>query len=367
VRFVIFTHSLISDWNHSSAHFLRGYATELAERGHEVKIFEPRGNWSLRNLMAGHGLAPVVEFRRAYPSICSRYYNEDAFDAERALHGANVVLVHEWNSHQLVRRIGEHRAGHPTYRLFFHDTHHRSVTDPAAMAAYDLRHYDGVLACGSAICDFYREKGQAAWTWHEAADTRIFHPRPGAQKQGDVVWIGNWGDDERTDELREFFIGPVKTLGLKTRVYGVRYPQPVLNELAEAGIEYGDWAPNYRVPEIFAQYHATVHLPRRPYVRALAGIPAIRMFEALACGIPLVSAPWEDREGLFRPGHDFLCARDGAEMVSHLRAVLADSELAESLAASGLEAIRARHTCRHRVDELLEIVSGAGRWQLAGS
>ena len=44
----------------------------------------------------------------------------------------------------------------------------------------------------------------------------------------------------------------------------------------------------------------TVHVPRRPYVDALPGIPTIRVFEALACGIPLVSAPWRDEEGLFR-------------------------------------------------------------------
>ena len=41
MRFVIFTHSLISDWNHGNAHFLRGFATELQTRGHDVAIFEP--------------------------------------------------------------------------------------------------------------------------------------------------------------------------------------------------------------------------------------------------------------------------------------------------------------------------------------
>ena len=42
------------------------------------------------------------------------------------------------------------------------------------------------------------------------------------------MWIGNWGDDERSEELREFLIEPVKTLGLKAQVYGVRYPQEAL-------------------------------------------------------------------------------------------------------------------------------------------
>ena len=54
------------------------------------------------------------------------------------------------------------------------------------------------------------------------------------------------------------------------------------------------------------RHRVTVHVPRRPYAQALPGIPTIRVFEALACGIPLVSAPWDDVEGLFRPGEDFL-------------------------------------------------------------
>jgi spore maturation protein CgeB len=360
MRFVIFTHSLISDWNHGNAHFLRGVATDLVAAGHDVRILEPDDGWSLRNLVVEHGSAPVAEFKAAYPTIRSRFYDLETLDLDEALDGAAVVIVHEWNPHELVRRVGEHRARIGGYRLFFHDTHHRSVTDSRSMAAYDLSHYDGVLAYGGVIRDIYRQNGWAreAWIWHEAADARVFYPRPAARKLGDLVWVGNWGDGERTEEIREFLIEPVKALGLKARIYGVRYPKSALEELAAAGIEHGGWLPNYRVPEVFAQYRATVHIPRRPYARALPGIPTIRPFEALACGIPLVSAPWNDSEELFRPGRDFLFARDGREMIARLRSVLSDRGLAGGLAASGLETICARHTCAHRAAELLAI---AGR------
>src|ERR1700704_6633249 len=50
VRFVLFYHSLLSDWNHGNAHFLRGVAGELMSLGHDVKIMEPAGGWSLTNL-----------------------------------------------------------------------------------------------------------------------------------------------------------------------------------------------------------------------------------------------------------------------------------------------------------------------------
>jgi spore maturation protein CgeB len=266
-------------------------------------------------------------------------------------------VVHEWIEQVLVQRIGAHRRAHRDYRLLFHDTHHRCVTQPQDMADYDLRHYDGVLAFGSVIRDLYRKMGWArrAWTWHEAADHRVFRPIAGQPREGDLVWIGNWGDDERTAELHEFLLGPVKDLGLKARVHGVRYPQQALDALRGAGIAYGNWLPNYEAPQVFARYGVTVHVPRRPYVQALPGIPTIRVFEALACGIPLVSAPWDDCEGLFEPGEDFLVARNGAEMRKHLRAVLHEPQLAAQLAGHGRKTILARHTCAHRVDELLAI------------
>jgi spore maturation protein CgeB len=285
-------------------------------------------------------------------------YDLAALDFDRVLEGADLVIVHEWNAHELVAAIGEHHRREPGYRLLFHDTHHRSVTDPESMSAYDLRHYDGVLAFGDSIRDLYLERGWAthAWTWHEAADDRVFYPHPddGADG-GDLVWVGNWGDEERTAELEEFLIGPVRALGLRATMYGVRYPDGARERLAREGVAYRGWLPNYDVPRIFARYKVTVHVPRRPYLEALPGVPTIRPFEALACGIPLVSAGWEHAEPLFSPGFDFLVAHDGAEMTALLRLLMTDQARRRAIAAHGLSTIRARHTCAHRVQELLAI------------
>ena len=357
MRLVIFTHSLISDWNHGNAHFLRGVLTELIARGHDLQVYEPQNAWSLQNLLADAGPSAIDGFHAAYPKLKSTQYDPAALDLDATLSDADLVLVHEWNDHALVQRLGGHRAKRGGYTLLFHDTHHRAVTERSGMAAYDLSGYDGVLAFGNVIRDLYLAEGWAkrAWTWHEAADTQVFHPKPGTAKTGDLVWIGNWGDGERTQELHEFLLQPVHALGLKARVHGVRYPETAQRALADAGIEYAGWLPNYAAPDVFAQYRMTVHVPRRPYVQALPGIPTIRIFEALACGIPLVSAPWNDAEGLFTPGKDFLVAQNGAEMQAHLAALKVDDGLARELAAHGLATILSRHTCAHRVDELLGV------------
>ena len=359
MHIVMFYHSLLSDWNHGNAHFLRGVGSELIAQGHEVDIYEPEDSWSLQNLIADFGYQPIDEFKAAYPGLSSKRYQLARLDLDKALYDADLVIVHEWNDHELVRHIGEHHKYTGSYKLLFHDTHHRSVTDSESMSNYDLSNYDGVLAFGSVIRDLYISKGWAkqAWTWHEAADIRVFKPANGVEPKGDLVWIGNWGDDERTAELHQFLLQPVKELNLKARIYGVRYPEHALSSLRDCGIQYGNWLPNYRVPEVFMAYKATVHVPRRPYVKALPGIPTIRVFEALACGIPLVTAPWDDIEGLFTPGKDFLVANNSAEMKDHLRMVIEDRDTARELSEHGLKTILERHTCHHRVNELMNIYS----------
>jgi spore maturation protein CgeB len=361
MRVAMFYHSLVSDWNHGNAHFLRGMASELQARGHEVRIFEPQDSWSRANLVKDVGEHTIQAFHRAFPMLRSTRYRLDNLRFAEWLDGVDLAIVHEWNDPALIQAAGCHRRRNPGLRLLFHDTHHRATTASDDLARFDLRDYDGVLAYGASLKQTYERRGwgRQVHIWHEAADIRTFYPRRGPSHletpHGDIVWIGNWGDEERTEELHEFFISPVKSLHLKAQVYGVRYPQSGLRELRDASIAFGGWLPNFEVPEVFTRFRATVHVPRRPYTQELPGIPTIRPFEALACGIPLISAPWEDTEGLFRVGQDFLMPRDGAEMQRRLRDVLNDPALAASLSSHGLETIRARHTCAHRANQLLAL------------
>jgi spore maturation protein CgeB len=354
--FAYFAHSISSDWNNGNAHFQRGVLRELVRAGHAVRAFEPADGWSRSNLIAEQGEAALERFAASFPELSPIAYEPAALDLDRALDGVDVAVVHEWNAPELVAALGQKRLRGGRFKLLFHDTHHRSVSDPNAISGYDLEGYDGVLAFGEAIRERYLARGWArrVWTWHEAADTRLFRPMVSQERWGEVVWIGNWGDDERTRELQEFFLDPVKALRLRAQVRGVRFPPEALASLSLAGARYGGWVANAAVPDLFARFPLTVHIPRRPYREALRGIPTIRVFEALACGIPLISAPWDDVERLFR-AEDYLLAADGLAMQRMMRDLLCDRHLAARLAKNGLETIRTRHTCRHRAEELLAI------------
>jgi spore maturation protein CgeB len=378
MKFSFFYHSLMSDWNHGSAHFLRGVVSELLAQGHQVQVFEPTNAWSKANLLQDHGLAPLEDFRKIYPQLTSHPYERDSLDLEQVAEDSDVVLVHEWNDPWLVNGLGElrnrlQRGNNPdqSFILLFHDTSHRAVSDPSWLRRFRLEHYDGVLAFGEALTDVYRGHGwhHDVWTWHEAADTKVFFPREPCSREpssrelnarypsGDCVWVGNWGDGERAADLEEFLFSPLREMQLRSHLFGVHYPRELLSKFAWEGVHYGGWIANFRVPELYANFKFTVHVPRNHYVQRLPGIPTIRPFEAMACGIPLISSPWDDAEGLFRPGEDYLVARDASEMQQHMRALLEDRDLVKDITAKALLRVRSRHTCGHRVAELLNIIT----------
>jgi spore maturation protein CgeB len=364
-KIALFCHSLRSDWNHGNAHFLRGIAGELRRRGFTVTAFEPENGWSARNLAADQGPQALDAWRAVYPDLALATYDPKTLDLglDLAVDGADLVLVHEWSEPALIAGLAARRRNGAHWLLLFHDTHHRMASAPEEVARLDLDGFDGVLAFGETLAQAYRRRGwgRQVFTWHEAADLHLFRPFEDQPRERDLVWIGNWGDDERAAELREFLIEPVAALGLKARVHGVRYPDAARAALAEAGIDYAGHLANFRAPQAFAAARMTVHVPRRPYATALPGIPTIRMFEALACGMPLVSAPWDDCENLFAAAEDYLFARDGAEMRRHLATLRGDGALRAELAKHGRATVTARHSCAHRVDELLAICAVLGR------
>ena len=362
LNIALFCHSLVSDWNHGNAHFLRGLMRALAREGHRVRCYEELGSWSLTNLMKEPGqvaIDAVDHFARTFPELNVRFYdtktNFPAF-LEEELKETDIVLLHEWNSPLVINSILalKSRLG---FIALFHDTHHRAYTRPGEILKFHLHLLDGVLAFGEAIRHIYAEGFGVprTWTFHEAADVEIFKPleRP---REVDLVWIGNWGDEERTRELQEFLIGPAAAIQHRRVVaHGVRYPEVALQNLEAAGIEYRGYLPNLIVPEIYGQSLVTMHIPRRQYANGLSGVPTIRVFEAMACGIPLLCSPWEDHEHLFHPGEDYLVARDGAQMKAWLHDLLRDENARRQIGWHAVETIQRSHTCTHRAQQLISI------------
>ncbi len=359
-RIGYFAHSLRSDWNNGNAHFLRGLLRALHCAGAEVTAYEPESAWSIENLRAERdGERALDSFTAAFSDLDIQTYAPEESDElwiER-LRGTELVILHEWNPPELAQLLLRLRD-QLGCTLLFHDTHHRASSSPESFAQFGLHRFDGVLAFGHALEMIYRERFRIedVWTFHEAADISNFHPHSEISRDPLIVWIGNWGDDERSREIREYLLRPAEQLApaFHTRIYGVRYPAEGLEALRRHAVDYAGYLPNLDAPRVYATACLTAHIPRQQYTHAMKGIPTIRVFEALACGIPLVSAPWCDTEHLFRE-EDFAMAHSPAEMLETMRRLLREPHLAEDQAARGLETVLARHTCTHRAQQLMDI------------
>lgn len=359
-----------SDWNNGKAHFLRGLIRALVLLGHDVVCYEEAGGWSVAKLVAEHGLGPLVQFRRRFPFIRVLLYTLEPHAALRRrllreLSGVDVVIIDEWPAVEhpsLVELLAQLRQ--PCgFLLFLHDTHHRILTQPVRVARLGLDRFDAILAYGPSIADEYRRRfgHPEVHVFHEAADTALFHPQPAEPAAtDDAVFIGNWGGRDRAHELREFLLRPARHFRGERRfaIYGVRYPPPVARAIERYyGVDHRGWLPNYLVPRAFAQSRVVVHIIRCQYTRVLHGIPTIRVFEALACGVPLISTRWHDTDGLFRAGQDYLIVDTRSQMEEALDWLWHDQAARLRLRRNGLARVRARHTCLHRAAQLLELVA----------
>jgi len=363
LRIHLFAHSLVSDWSHGSAHFLRGLARALMQMGHRVRCHEELGSWSLVNLVRNEqerSIDAIDQFRQQFRELDIHFFERkpglrEALKSE--LRNADVVLIHEWNAPEAVNTILSLKQ-ELRFRAFLLDNHHRAFTRAGDMLKFHLHLFDRVLAGGEALRRIYADGFGLpnVWTFHKAADVDHFFPRS-TIRRNQLVWIGNWGEQERTSELDEFLVQQARELpDPKVAAYGVRYPEEAIEWMRDSGIDFRGYLPNLEAPRIYSESALVLNLHRRECGNGLSSIPASRMFEALACGSTVVSGPWDDAEHLFRP-EDYVHCRNGDEMRAAIAQLLKDDKARQQIGACGLETVRRNHTCRHRAEQLTELLA----------
>ena len=368
IRFCVFAHSWVSDWGHDDAHFLRGLVRELLRMGHEVRCYEELGSWSLTNLVnqeADVAVQAIEQFRQEFVTLDVRFFQPDSNLREALkleLRDADVVVIHERNHPDVVNTALSLKK-ELGFRCLFHDTHYRAITSTNEILRFHLQLFDGVLAFAEPITRVYRDGLGVShvWTFHPGADVSHFYPRD-APRDIDLLWIGNGFNGEPHSDLMNYLIQPVAELpSCKAVAHGVNYSEQDRCSLSEAGIEFRGYLPNLTAPEVYSRTALSLHLNQRPYGSGTCGTPSVGMFEALACGSPLLSAPWDDGEQIFRSGDDYIVVKSGEEMKTKIQRLLRDDSARRQIGANGRETILRRHTCAQRAAQLVDICEGLSK------
>jgi spore maturation protein CgeB len=351
MKLVVFGLSLSSSWGNGHATLWRGLCRALIARGHQVVFFERdvpyyAAHRDLTTLDGGE-LCLYPAWERVLPYVRSHLadadvamvtsYCPDGLAATELVldSRAPVRAFYDLDTPVTLERL---RAGQPVDYI----------------GPRGLRDFDLVLsyAGGPALDELRARLGaRRVAPLYGSVDPSLHRPAPAiARFACDLSYLGTYAAD-RQAALQALFVEPARRLPHRRFLLGgSMYPQDFPwtgNTCFVRHIAPPDH------PGFYGSSRVTLNVTRRA-MAACGWCPSGRLFEAAACGTPVLTDPWPGLEEFFVPGREILVARDTEEAVSALE--LGDDEL-RALAVAARRRTLARHTAEQRADELVELLA----------
>lgn len=350
MKFTIFGLSISSSWGNGHATLWRGLCAALASRGHEVIFFERD-----RPYYAAHrdySKVPGGEL------ILYSSWEEVLPQARRHCSDADVAMATSYCPDAIVASdlMLESRA---SLRVFY------DLDTPVTLARLDadldleyigprgLRDYDLVLSyTGGPALELLKTRllANRVAPLYGSVDPSVHHPAPpDPLYRADLSYLGTYSPD-RDASLRRLFLEPANRLPAGRFVLG--------------GSKYDrtfPWRPNvFFFDHVRAAEHATffcssrltLNVTREP-MAAMGYCPSGRLFEAAACGVPVLSDPWTGLDEFFKPGSELLLAEDTEDVLAALQRTRAELQ---AIARAGRERTLADHTAEVRAGQLEAIL-----------
>lgn len=322
----------------------------------------------------------LTPYRSAYPELAGRSVTLTD-DVVPQVDGADLVIVHEWNDHDLVATLGTMRKRGARFTLSFHDTHHCAVSAPEGIAVghlaqsrasgpvgfYDIDTPVTLAALDRDACDYLSAElipGCAAYLSFTGGPTLdrlerqyglpaarpLYCPvyaeryRPlDSPARWDLSYLGTYSPD-RQPTLERLLIEPARRA--PDRRFVVAGPQYPAGIDSPANVERIEHLPPADHPGFYTASRATLNVTRADMIAA-GWSPSVRLFEAAACGTAIISDRWAGLDQLLTPDTEILLA-DSADDVATM---LAEADLV-AIGHAGRARILAEHTAAHRAEEL---------------
>ena len=351
MRLVVLGLSLSSSWGNGHATTYRALLKAFAGRGHDVLFLERDVPW-----YAQHRDLPDPDF-----CDLALYGDLDGLDAHRAaIAAADAVIVGSYVPDGVAAgaRVLDWARG--TRAFYDIDTPVTLAALEAGTCAYlaagQIRDYDFYLSFtgGPTLRRLERAYGApAARALYCSVDPDAY-PALDRPARYDLSYLGTYSPD-RQPTLERLLIEPARRApDLRFAVAGPQYPAGID---WPANVERIEHLPPDRHPDFYAASRYTLNVTRADMVRA-GWSPSVRLFEAGACGTPVISDRWDGLDTLLVPEREILLP-DGPEAVLAILRGRAEADR-RSLGAAARAAILARHTAAARAEELERFLDEAG-------
>ncbi|HET6522464.1 MAG TPA: glycosyltransferase [Geminicoccaceae bacterium] len=343
---VILGLSITSSWGNGHATTYRGLVRALVERRHDVLFLERDKPWYADNRDLA---APPYGRTVLYGGL-----RELRARFTRAVREADLVVVGSFVPDGVA--VGRWVTATARGITAFYDSD-TPVTlaklargDEEYLTADLIRRYDLYLSFtgGPTLARLEREYGAAmARPLYCAVDPELyFPPEPVAAPRFDLGYLGTYSPD-RQPKVDALLVDAAKAWPEgRFVVAGPQYPTEIGWPDNVARVEH---LPPGEHRAFYAAQRFTLNVTRADMVRA-GWSPSVRLFEAAACGTPVVSDPWPGLDELFRPGEEILLARSTADVLACLRDL--PEERRRALGAAARRKVLAAHTAPHRAREL---------------
>lgn len=162
----------------------------------------------------------------------------------------------------------------------------------------------------------------------------------------DLGYLGTYSDD-RQPNLEELLIAPALAQPSgRFVVAGSQYPNETRWPANVARIEH---LPPTRHREFYNRQRFTLNVTRAAMIQA-GYSPSVRLFEAAACGVPIISDAWSGLDEFFTPGKEILVARSRDDVLALLSST--SPAVRRSIGDAARDRVLARHTAARRAAEL---------------
>jgi spore maturation protein CgeB len=361
MKLVIFGLTISSSWGNGHATLWRGLCRALAAKGHTVVFFERDVPYYAAHRDLDHWpegeLCLFDDWNEVLP--LARRHLSDADAAMVTSYCPDGIAATELMLESAVRVKVFYDLDTPVTLATLQAGKSVSYLGPRGLSDFDL-----VLSyTGGRALDELRERlgAKRVATLYGSVDPDAHrHVAPVDHFRCDLSYLGTYADD-RQATLDALLIEPARRLPQRRFVVaGAQYPTTF------------PWTDNIffvrhlepaQHPAFFSSSRLTLNVTRQA-MKDMGYCPSGRLFEAAACGAPLLSDYWEGLDEFFEPGSEIIVARDSNEAAAAIDLPYA---ALQGIARRARERVLDQHTARHRAEELEQRLETGGGATVPGS
>lgn len=348
LRIVIVGLTITSSWGNGHATTYRGLVRALEERGHRVLFLEHDKPYYADHRDLPHPPYGRTALYRSVEDLQARF-RDDVRDADVVIVGSYVpegVRVARWAC-DTARGV----------KLFY------DIDTPVTLAKLErgdheylhpdlVPRFEGYLSFtgGPTLDRLVRRWGaRRAWPLYCSVDPDLYHPQD-VECTWDLGYLGTYSAD-RQPPLERLMLAPARAWrGGRFVVAGPMYPADVAWPSNVLRIEH---LPPAEHRAFYSRQRFTLNLTRADMAKA-GHSPSVRLFEAAACGVPIISDPWDGLDTIFRPDAEILVSRGPEDTTAYVREM--DEARRRRIGEAARRRVLASHTAGHRALELETIV-----------